>query len=114
MAEADVLPYDYEEYAKEIVAYIDSAKKKAQAEFTGQTVNFADASQAAHHFEQAAAKILAGRKILRAMLPSSIALCATPSARSDPRRAAEPSMVSACDLCAGTVHRVRSGGHSWD
>jgi N-acetylated-alpha-linked acidic dipeptidase len=58
MANADVLPYDYEEYAKEISSYIDSAKKKAQAELVGQSVNFAEASQAAHHFEQAGAKIL--------------------------------------------------------
>ena len=58
MADADVLPYDYEEYAKEIVSYIDSARKKAQAEFAGQTVNFGEASDAAHHFERAAAKTL--------------------------------------------------------
>ncbi len=58
MADADVLPYDYEEYAKEISSYIDSARKKAQAEFPGQTVNFGDASDAAHHFERAAAKTL--------------------------------------------------------
>jgi len=58
MADADVLPYDYEEYAKEIVSYIESAKKKATAEFVSQTVNFADAFQAAHHFELAAARIL--------------------------------------------------------
>jgi N-acetylated-alpha-linked acidic dipeptidase len=58
MADADVLPYDYEEYAKEIVSYIEAAKKKALAEFGGQILNFADASQAAHHFEQAGAKIL--------------------------------------------------------
>jgi N-acetylated-alpha-linked acidic dipeptidase len=58
MADADVLPYDYEEYAKEISSYIDSARKKAQAEFPGQTVNFGDASEAAHHFERAAAKTL--------------------------------------------------------
>ena len=31
MADADVLPYDYEEYGKEIGAYIDAAKKKADA-----------------------------------------------------------------------------------
>jgi N-acetylated-alpha-linked acidic dipeptidase len=59
MADADVLPYDYEEYGKEIVSYIESAKKKALAEFVDQTVDFADASQAAHHFEQAGAKLLA-------------------------------------------------------
>jgi N-acetylated-alpha-linked acidic dipeptidase len=58
MADADVLPYDYEEYAKEITSYIDSAKKKAQTEFAGQTVNFGEASDAAHHFERAAAKTL--------------------------------------------------------
>jgi N-acetylated-alpha-linked acidic dipeptidase len=58
MSDADILPYDYEEYAKEIVSYIDSAKKKALAEFTGQKVDFAEATQAAHHFEQAAAKTL--------------------------------------------------------
>jgi N-acetylated-alpha-linked acidic dipeptidase len=58
MAGADVLPYDYEEYAKEITSYIDSAKKKAQAEFAGQTVDFTEATQAAHHFERAGAKIL--------------------------------------------------------
>jgi N-acetylated-alpha-linked acidic dipeptidase len=58
MADADVLPYDYEEYAKEIVSYIDSARKKAQSEFAGQTPNFGNAFDAAHHFERAAAKTL--------------------------------------------------------
>jgi N-acetylated-alpha-linked acidic dipeptidase len=58
MADADVLPFDYEEYAREIAAYIESAKKKAQAEFSAETVNFGDASQAVHHFEQAAAKAI--------------------------------------------------------
>jgi N-acetylated-alpha-linked acidic dipeptidase len=58
MADADVLPFDYEEYAKEIASYIDSAKRKAQIEFAGQSVNFDEASQAAHHFERAAAKTL--------------------------------------------------------
>ena len=62
MADADVLPYDYEEYGKEIAAYIDSAKKKALAEFVDQTVNFTDAAQAAHHFEQAGTRMLARQK----------------------------------------------------
>jgi N-acetylated-alpha-linked acidic dipeptidase len=57
-----VLPFDYEEYGKEIAFYIDSAKKKALAEFVDQTVNFAEVSQAAHHFEQAGARILARQK----------------------------------------------------
>jgi N-acetylated-alpha-linked acidic dipeptidase len=58
MADADVLPYDYEEYAKEITSYIEAAKRKALTEFAGQNVNFAEASRAAHHFDQAAARIL--------------------------------------------------------
>jgi N-acetylated-alpha-linked acidic dipeptidase len=58
MADADVLPLNYEEYAKEIAFYIDSAKKKALAEFGDQTVDFHEAAQAAHRFEQAGAKIL--------------------------------------------------------
>jgi N-acetylated-alpha-linked acidic dipeptidase len=62
MADADILPYDYEEYAKEIVAYIDAAKKKAQTEFTDQKVDFAEATQAAHHFEQAAVKTLVSQQ----------------------------------------------------
>jgi N-acetylated-alpha-linked acidic dipeptidase len=62
LADTDVLPFDYEEYGKEIAFYIDSAKKKALAEFVDQTVNFAEVSQAAHHFEQAGARILARQK----------------------------------------------------
>ena len=58
MADADVLPFNYEEYGKEISFYIDSAKKKALAEFGDQTVDFREASQAAHRFEQAGTKIL--------------------------------------------------------
>jgi N-acetylated-alpha-linked acidic dipeptidase len=59
MADADVLPYDYEEYGKEVTAYIDTARKKADAEFGAEQVVFLDAVQAAQRFEQAGAKILA-------------------------------------------------------
>ncbi len=62
MADADVLPYDYEEYGKEIASYIDSARKKAQAEFAAKAPNFADAAQAAKNFEQAGARMLARQK----------------------------------------------------
>jgi N-acetylated-alpha-linked acidic dipeptidase len=61
MADADVLPYDYEEYGKEIAAYLDAAKKKAEVEFGGKAPNFTEAATAARHFEQAGAKI-AGRQ----------------------------------------------------
>ena len=58
MADADVLPYDYEEYGKEVMAYLDTARKKADTEFGAEQVVFLDAVQAARRFEQAGAKIL--------------------------------------------------------
>ena len=58
MANADYLPFDYEEYGKEIVAYIDGAKKKAETKFTGRVPDFGPAAQAAKHFQDAGAKIL--------------------------------------------------------
>jgi N-acetylated-alpha-linked acidic dipeptidase len=58
MADADVLPYDYEEYGKEIAIYIEAARKKALTAFGDKAPNFNGASDAAKHFEQAGAKIL--------------------------------------------------------
>ena len=59
MANADVLPLDYEEYGKEIVAYLDAAKKKAENNFGKQALDFSEATEAAQRFEQAGAKLLA-------------------------------------------------------
>ena len=58
MADADVLPYDYDEYGKEVAAYIDAAGKKANAEFGASAPNFLPLADAARHFEQAGEKIL--------------------------------------------------------
>jgi N-acetylated-alpha-linked acidic dipeptidase len=58
MADADVLPYDYEEYGKETVLYIDAAQKKAVNSFGDRAPSFKEASEAAKHFEEAGAKIL--------------------------------------------------------
>ncbi len=74
MSDADVLPYDYEDYGKEILAYLDAAKAKAQEKFakssggssgderndkSGKTaIDFAPAITAAHHLEDAGAKML--------------------------------------------------------
>ncbi len=57
-ADADVLPFDYEEYGKEVAAFLEAARKKAQTAFGNSTPNFDDASQAARKFEIAGAKIL--------------------------------------------------------
>ncbi len=57
MANADILPYDYEEYGKEILAYIESAKKKAAAKFSQRSPDFSAASEAARHLSRAGASI---------------------------------------------------------
>ena len=58
MADAEVLPYDYEEYGKEIVAYLDAAEKKSELEFGGKALNFSDVTKAARRFQQVGAKTL--------------------------------------------------------
>ncbi len=57
MADSDVLPYDYEEYGKEIAAYIDAARKKAEAKFGNGVPNFAAAADAARRFQEAGSRI---------------------------------------------------------
>ena len=58
MAEADVLPFDYEEYGKEIAAYLDAAKKRADDKLNDRTLDFKPVMAAAKHFQDAGAKIL--------------------------------------------------------
>jgi N-acetylated-alpha-linked acidic dipeptidase len=62
MADADVLPYDYEEYGKEIIAYIDTARKKSETAFGNQSPGFAEVAASAHRFEEAGARILARQR----------------------------------------------------
>jgi N-acetylated-alpha-linked acidic dipeptidase len=62
MADADVLPYDYEEYGKEIAVYLDAARKKAEDKFGGHGLNMTAVTAAAKRFQEAGAKILAKQK----------------------------------------------------
>ncbi len=62
MADADVLPYDYEEYGKEITAYIDTARKRAAGKFGDHPVDFNAVSAAARRFEEARVKIATKQK----------------------------------------------------
>jgi N-acetylated-alpha-linked acidic dipeptidase len=56
MADADVLPYDYVTYGKEISAYLDTAQKKVQdAGLTG--IDFAAAKNAAEKFTKLAQQV---------------------------------------------------------
>src|SRR5437870_4911029 len=64
MSGADVLPYDYEEYGKEIAAYVEGANKKAEKKFANQSPDFGPAREAAKYLESAGAAILAKQKSL--------------------------------------------------
>ncbi len=62
MADADVLPYDYEEYGKEISAYLEAAGKRSESKFGKHALDFGAVNAAAKHFQEAGAKILSKQK----------------------------------------------------
>jgi len=62
MADCDILPFDYEEYGKEVSSYIDSARRRSEAEFSHDAPNFGELQEAAVKFEKAGAKMLARQK----------------------------------------------------
>ncbi|MGC2259137.1 MAG: M28 family metallopeptidase [Candidatus Sulfotelmatobacter sp.] len=62
MADADVLPYDYEEYGKEVAAYADAAAKRAENKFGNHVLDFSAVTMAAKHFQDAGAKILSKQR----------------------------------------------------
>ena len=62
MADTDVLPYDYEEYGKEVAIYLDAARHRADGKFGGHVLDFGEVNAAARRFQVAGAKILARQK----------------------------------------------------
>ncbi len=62
MADADVLPYDYEEYGMEVAAYLDAAGKRAGRKFGEHALDMNAVNTAARHFQEAGAKILSKQK----------------------------------------------------
>ncbi len=58
MASEDVLPFNYEDYGKEIAAYVKAADQKAKDAFGAKSPSFADAEKAALRLEKAGAKML--------------------------------------------------------
>jgi N-acetylated-alpha-linked acidic dipeptidase len=58
MAGADVLPYDYEDYGKEILVYLDAARNKAKERFGDKAPDFSAAVEGARHLQETGAKIL--------------------------------------------------------
>lgn len=57
MADSDVLPYDFEQYGKEVGQYIAAAQKHAEGAFQGHSANFGPALAAARRLAVAGAKI---------------------------------------------------------
>jgi len=62
MASADVLPYDYELYGKEINAYIEGAREKAKQALGSAAPDFGKAAEASKRFMSAGTKILSLQK----------------------------------------------------
>jgi N-acetylated-alpha-linked acidic dipeptidase len=62
MADAEVLPYDYEDYGKEVTVYLDAAGKRAENKFGNHALDFDPVKAAAKHFQDAGAKILSKQK----------------------------------------------------
>jgi N-acetylated-alpha-linked acidic dipeptidase len=62
MADADVLPFDYNEYGKEISAYLATAKKRAVDKLGDRAPDLNAAAAAAKHFQEAGAKVLSRQK----------------------------------------------------
>lgn len=62
MADADVLPYDYENYGREISFYIEHAQKKAAARFGNKVPNFSAALDAAHRMTAAGVAVAAKQR----------------------------------------------------
>ena len=58
MASQDVLPFDYEEYGKEIVEYVKAAENKSKDAFGTKSPSFVDAQAAAARLEKAGAQML--------------------------------------------------------
>jgi N-acetylated-alpha-linked acidic dipeptidase len=65
MASEDVLPFDFETYAKEIAEYLKAAENKSKDTFGAQSPSFADAQQAASRFEKAGAQMLQAESTLK-------------------------------------------------
>ena len=61
MADAEVLPLDYEIYAREISSYLDAAQKKANGTLGDKAPKFDEATSAAARFERAAKAVNALR-----------------------------------------------------
>ena len=62
MADADVLPFEFEAYGKEIAGYIEAEEKKAATELGNDAPSFAEATAAAERLARAGAAVTAAQR----------------------------------------------------
>jgi N-acetylated-alpha-linked acidic dipeptidase len=67
MSSADVLPYDYENYGKEILVYLDAAKNKSKERFGDKAPEFSAALEGARRLQEVGAKMLQKQRKLPAV-----------------------------------------------
>ncbi len=66
MADAEVLPHDYEAYGREVTMYLEAAQKRSREKLKDRTPTFTAALQAAHRLQQAGAAANAAKLALAA------------------------------------------------
>jgi N-acetylated-alpha-linked acidic dipeptidase len=71
MTQADVLPYDYEQYGQEIEGYVESVRAPADRGLGENSAEFAAAQEAAHRFSRAGARAMGWQRVASAPLPVS-------------------------------------------
>jgi N-acetylated-alpha-linked acidic dipeptidase len=62
MADADVLPYDYDEYGKEVAVYLGAARKRVEGKFGARVLDLGLATAATKRFQEAGGKMLMKQK----------------------------------------------------
>ncbi len=114
MSSADVLPYDYENYGKEILVYLESARYKSKDRFGDKAPGLFGSpgrrAPAAGSGRKNAAKTTENAGAPERM---NAKLRDAERALLIPEGLAQPSVVSPCHLRSGTIHRICSGGDSW-
>ena len=65
MASQDVLPFNYEDYGKEIGAYVKAAESRSKEAFGAKSPSFDDAEKAASRLEDAGAKMLQAQTAMK-------------------------------------------------
>ena len=72
MADADILPFDYEDYGQEIEAYIEFTKQKAAEAFPDGTPKFDELTKASKRLQSAGSMLLGAVKGGRAAAPQRL------------------------------------------